>query len=197
LIGETGFPNQIFNDSWVVGCWRADYGGHEVELGRRAWALAKRIGEKKHTDDGYEAVFQISQAFVHDAKGDKVDDVPQSLFWAILSVVQDHDEVQDDTIVQSFLASGSLTRAQLVLRTAAGFSLKEGERIHWKEVGRDFDSVLKSNDLLRDAQANFKTFVSYVLYQQPQEIPSFLPTNWPGLKLPGNTGGNAAGQEDP
>lgn len=156
---------------------------------------ANRIGEKKHTDDGYEAVFQVSQAFVHDAKGDKVDDVPQSLFWAILSVVRDHDEVQDDTIVQSFLASGSLTRAQLVLRTAAGFSLKEGERIHWKEVGRDFDSVLRSNDLLSDAQANFKTFVSYVLYQQPQEIPSFLPKNWPGRELPSNSGGNAAGKE--
>src|SRR5260221_12207475 len=36
LIGETGFPNQIFNDSWVVGFWRADHGGHEVEVGRRA-----------------------------------------------------------------------------------------------------------------------------------------------------------------
>jgi hypothetical protein len=40
LIGETGFPNQIFNDSWVVGFWRADHGGHDVEVGRRAWTLA-------------------------------------------------------------------------------------------------------------------------------------------------------------
>ena len=43
LIGETGFPNQIFNDSWVVGFWRADHGGHEVEVGRRAWTLAQAI----------------------------------------------------------------------------------------------------------------------------------------------------------
>src|SRR5258705_10267666 len=43
LIGETGFPNRIFNDSWVVGFWRADHGGHEVEVGRRAWALAQAI----------------------------------------------------------------------------------------------------------------------------------------------------------
>jgi hypothetical protein len=43
LIGETGFPNQIFNDSWMVGFWRADHGGHEVEVGRRAWTLAKAI----------------------------------------------------------------------------------------------------------------------------------------------------------
>jgi hypothetical protein len=33
LIGETGFPNRIFSDSWVVG-WRADHGGHDVEVGR-------------------------------------------------------------------------------------------------------------------------------------------------------------------
>ena len=34
LIGETGFPNQIFGDSWVVGFWRADHGGHDVEVGK-------------------------------------------------------------------------------------------------------------------------------------------------------------------
>jgi hypothetical protein len=33
LIGVTGFPNQIFDDSWVVGFWRADHGGHEIEVG--------------------------------------------------------------------------------------------------------------------------------------------------------------------
>src|SRR5258705_13402579 len=43
LIGETGFPNRIFNDPWVVGFWRADHGGHEVNVGRRAWTLAQAI----------------------------------------------------------------------------------------------------------------------------------------------------------
>ena len=43
LIGKTGFPNQVLNDSWVVGFWRADHGGHEVEVGRRAWTLAQAI----------------------------------------------------------------------------------------------------------------------------------------------------------
>jgi hypothetical protein len=38
LIGETGFPNQIFNDSWMVGFWRADHGEHEVEVGKRSRA---------------------------------------------------------------------------------------------------------------------------------------------------------------
>src|SRR2546425_1275788 len=27
-----GFPNQFFNDSWVVGLWRADHGGDDVVL---------------------------------------------------------------------------------------------------------------------------------------------------------------------
>ena len=35
-----GFPNQVFNDSWVVGFWRAGHGRQTVELGRRACALA-------------------------------------------------------------------------------------------------------------------------------------------------------------
>src|SRR6476659_4104412 len=43
LTEPSRFPNQIFNDSWVVGFWRADHGGHEVEVGRRAWTLAQAI----------------------------------------------------------------------------------------------------------------------------------------------------------
>jgi hypothetical protein len=43
MIGATGFPNQIFNDSWVVGFWRADHGGHEVEVGRRASTLGQAV----------------------------------------------------------------------------------------------------------------------------------------------------------
>jgi hypothetical protein len=35
-----GFPNQVFNDSWVVGFWRAGHGRQTVELERRACALA-------------------------------------------------------------------------------------------------------------------------------------------------------------
>src|SRR6476469_2442049 len=38
-----GFPNQFFNDSWVVGIWRAGHGGNNVGLGRRAWALARAV----------------------------------------------------------------------------------------------------------------------------------------------------------
>ena len=39
ILSGTGFPNQFFCDSWVVGSWRADHGG----LGRRARTLAKAI----------------------------------------------------------------------------------------------------------------------------------------------------------
>ena len=30
------FPNQFFNDSWVVGLWRADHGENDEGLGSRA-----------------------------------------------------------------------------------------------------------------------------------------------------------------
>jgi hypothetical protein len=29
-----GFPNQFFNDSWVVGFWRADHGRQDFGLER-------------------------------------------------------------------------------------------------------------------------------------------------------------------
>jgi hypothetical protein len=34
LTSVMGFPNQFFNESWVVGIWRAGHGGNNVELGR-------------------------------------------------------------------------------------------------------------------------------------------------------------------
>src|SRR4051794_34702650 len=40
LTDPSRFPNQIFNDSCVVGFWRAYDGGHDVEVGIRAWTLA-------------------------------------------------------------------------------------------------------------------------------------------------------------
>ena len=73
-----------------------------------------------------------------------------------------------------------MTRAQLVLRTAVGFSLKDGERIHWKAVGQNLDAILSTEALLRDAQARFGTFMSYIFHQQPKEIPAFLPAGWKG-----------------
>ena len=77
-----------------------------------------------------------------------------------------------------------MTRAQLVLRTAVGFSLKEGQRIHWKTVGKNLDSVLTRDVLLREAQARFGTFVQYVFHQQPQIMPPFVPQNWRDSEIP-------------
>ena len=43
ILSGTGFPNQFFNDSWVVGFWRADHGWQDVGLERRAWTLAQAV----------------------------------------------------------------------------------------------------------------------------------------------------------
>jgi hypothetical protein len=106
--------------------------------------------------------------------------MPNSIAWMIFSAMENHSEVADDRIVQSFTASGGMTRAQLVLRTAVGFSLDEGQRIHWKAVGRNLDSILARDTLLKDAQAHFGTFVQYVFHQQPQTMSPFVPTKWQG-----------------
>src|SRR5260221_14218870 len=43
ILSGRGFPNQFFNDSWVVGFWRADHGWQDVGLERRAWTLAQAV----------------------------------------------------------------------------------------------------------------------------------------------------------
>jgi Holliday junction resolvase len=141
---------------------------------------AKRTGEKTPTKDGYEAVFTISDAYFHDANKNRVPDLPESITWAILSVLAHDEEVTDEGFCQSYTASGGMTRAQLVLRTAVGFSAGENERIHWKNVAESLDSILTSEALLSDAQAHFGSFMQYIFHQQPRQVPDFLPSTWKG-----------------
>jgi hypothetical protein len=141
---------------------------------------AKRIGEKQPTHDGYKALFQISDAYFHDAAGTRVANAPNSIAWMIFSAMKENQETTDDGFNRSFVASGGLTRAQLVLRTAVGFSLNDEERIHWKMVGKNLDSFLTCDALLADAEARFGSFVQYILHQQPQNLPGFFPKSWQG-----------------
>src|SRR4051812_44105170 len=41
----TGFPNQFFSDSWVVGFGGADHGWHDIGLERRTRTLAEAVSE--------------------------------------------------------------------------------------------------------------------------------------------------------
>jgi Holliday junction resolvase len=138
----------------------------------------KRIGEKQPTPNGFQAMFQISDAYFHDAAKTRVAGVPNSISWLLVSAMEDHCDVGEDEIIQSFIASGGVTRAQLVLRTAVGFSLDDDQRIHWKAVGNNLDSILTCHALLADAEACFGSFVQYVFHQRPANVPSFVPETW-------------------
>ena len=178
---QTSFDLAVKND--LMGVLAGDF--YLVpEAGAGLRIEAKRIGEKQPTADGYEAAFRITDAYFHNASNIRVADVPNSIAWMIFSAVEDHSDVDDELIVQSFSASGSMTRAQLVLRTAVGFALKRDQRIHWKAVGKNLDSILTRDALLTDAQARFGTFVRYVFHQQPRIMPAFVPKNWRGSQVP-------------
>jgi len=139
---------------------------------------ADRVSEKEPAEGGYKAVYQIEKAYLHDSGGNRMEDVPNSIFWIIVSAMEDRQRVTDHGIVESFLASGGMTRAQSVLRTAVGFPLSEDQRIHWKAVGTNLNLIISSTELRSDAQAHFGTFVQYIFNQQPQVMPGFLPQAW-------------------
>jgi hypothetical protein len=50
---------------------------------------ARRIGEKRPTHDGYEDLFQISDAYFHDAAGVRVSNVPNSIAWIVFSTLKE------------------------------------------------------------------------------------------------------------
>lgn len=75
----------------------------------------ERIGEKQPKKNGDEAKFRVSDSYFHDAAGSRADKVPDSIVWTIFAAVEDRQDVSDDRFVQSFVASGGMTRAQMVL----------------------------------------------------------------------------------
>lgn len=73
---------------------------------------ASRIGEKKPTPHGYEAVFRIDNALFVDGKGERISQVPDPIIWVIFSSMEESQEATDSGLVQRFLASGGMdTRA--------------------------------------------------------------------------------------
>lgn len=142
--------------------------------------VAKRIGEKQPTEMGYEAMYEITEACFFDATGMKWTKLSNAISSLLLSMMEHDEQINDDGIVKSFVVAGGMTKAQLVLRVAVGFTLKNEERIHWKGASKRLDLVLKSTDLLAEAQQSFGTFVQYVLFQQPRKVPDFLLPGWRG-----------------
>jgi Holliday junction resolvase len=142
--------------------------------------VAKRVGEKEPTEDGYTAVFQIVEATFRDADGNEAANVPRGVSSLVLATMQHSEEIDDDTIVKSFTTSEGMTSAQLVLRAAVGFPLKEDERIHWRAVVARLDKILAASELLTDSQQNFGSFVRNIFFLRPQIVPDYLGT-WPDL----------------
>lgn len=143
--------------------------------------VAQRTSEKTPTRDGYQAMFTITQAGFFDAKG-REHKVTNALSWLILSTIHYQEEITDEQIIKSFLCEG-FTRAQVILRTAVSFSLKEDERIHWKAVYENLNDILTCDGLVLDASQAFGSFVKYILFQHPQTCPEFL-QRWVAPRLP-------------
>lgn len=139
---------------------------------------ARRVSGKRETGDGYEAVFRIDDARFQNADGDTVRNLPDAIIWTILATAEERQNVTDDGFTQSFVASGSTTRAQYILRTAATFRLGENQRINWKAIGSNFDSFVTNEELSLQINNHFGSFIRYVFHQQPQKVPCFLPKDW-------------------
>jgi len=144
----------------------------------------ERTGEKEPTGDGYAAVFTMRRAYFHDGAGNAETKLPAAMQWTVLAAMESNSKVDDDRAVQSFTSTGSLTRAQNILRAALGFQVGQDERIHWKGVARDLDAVVRCEDILRESRSRFGTYVQYIFLQQPVPMPAFLPKAWRSKSAP-------------
>lgn len=172
---ELGLENAIMNDlmSTIAGDFYI-----VPEKGAGLIIETSRISEKRQTTDGYEAMFRIDNAYIRNGDGNPICNVPNAIIWILFSAMEERCDANDNGFVQEFVASGGMTRAQLILRTAAGFRLNEEQRIHWKVIGTNLDTIVNSRDLLCQSQTYLGTFVRYIFHVQPKNIPRFLPKQW-------------------
>ena len=148
------------------------------EKGAGVFLQASRVGEKCPTDDGYEAKFRVDSAEIRDAQGQSAKNVPDSVVWAIFASLEEQQNVTDDGFTLSFVATGAMTRAQDILRTAASFRIDENERIDWRGIGMNLDAVLSRSELALQLANHFGSFIRYVFHQQPRKESPALPGGW-------------------
>ncbi|WP_339692388.1 hypothetical protein [uncultured Parasphingorhabdus sp.] len=138
----------------------------------------ERTGDKIATKEGYQAEFTVRRAYFHDGEGRAETELPQAMIWTVLSGVRANSNVEDGQAVQSFTSTGGLRRAQNILKTALQFQTKGDQRIRWKGVADDLDSIVRCTDILTESRARFGTYVQYIFLQKPRVTPTFLPPKW-------------------
>jgi len=138
----------------------------------------ERTGDKIATEDGYQAEFTVRRAYFHDRDGEPETNLPTAMIWTVLATLEDSSEVQGDRVVQSFTSMGGLTRAQNILKAALQFQTRDDQRIHWKGVAGDLDSIVRCTDILTESRSRFGKYVDYIFLQQPAIMPPFLPAGW-------------------
>lgn len=126
-----------------------------------------------------EGKFRIADAGFWDAAHKKADDVPPGIIATIFASNRERTECKPDgRILQSFAFEGEPVWAQAILRAAVGYRLKEGQRIHWRNVARGLERILSRATLYETLNANFGRFIRYVFHQMPHVWPDFVPQSW-------------------
>src|SRR6266542_3583385 len=177
-----GFPNRVFNDSWVVGFWRADHGttsDWEGELGRWLKPFLDRLGHKARR--------QMCPLYVAGliGPGDRKSVQPMAerlapgdydqLHHFVAAGVWDSAPLETELLIQADRLVGSSDAVLVIDDTALP---KKGK--HSVGVAPQYASALGKN-------ANCQTLVSLTLARG--EVPVmlalrlFLPESWTGDRV--------------
>ncbi len=133
------------------------------------------------TEQGFEAVIQIEKAEYRDGKGGVTTNLPFEIFTLLFTRMDEHSEVDEWKVYQSFVARGEAVHAQEILRTAVAFRSEVEKPIRWRHVAKDLDSYLTVKSLHEAVKQRIGTFVQYMMLQHPGTWPAFLPATWNAL----------------
>ena len=177
---ETGFPNQFFCDSWVVGFWRADHEEHFIGLGGRSYTLVEAVPGPLRAQGAAADVPALLAGLI--GPGDRKSVQPMAerlapgdydqLHHFVAAGIWDAAPLEKELLVQADKLVGGSDAVMVIDDTAVP---KKGK--HSVGVASQYASALGKN-------ANCQTLVSLTLARG--EVPVmvalrlFLPESWTG-----------------
>ena len=120
----------------------------------------------------------IEKAFFTNSEGLESSNLPVGLWPLFISAgPESQDRIEKDYIFQSFVIpkNQGIKYAHVALSILINFSMKKGDRIHWRKQLDDHKYPVEIKQLYDSAQKGIKKgYVSYIFHLQPVSVPEFL-----------------------
>ena len=146
------------------------------------------IGEKKPMPDGYSGTMRIERAYFGTRQEELKELSQSSIALIVAAASEEYFEESEGAVSSGFVVpedesdgtpgDGGMICSQDLLRSAVGWSRKPDQRIAWRHVLAQLESIMPKRQMEDDLGKDIGTAVRYILHVLPTQMPEFVPSAW-------------------